>query len=101
MYTFVRRADAQKLEGQIFAVEIAQIVKKVSGYDVVLNTQAFGPGNRVYWVVRGIESLDEFQKKTALLLADPDYLGKVNEALAGEYFLPGSFEDMLLQSVDV
>jgi len=101
MYTFVRRADAQKLEAQIFAVEISQIVKKVSGYDVILNTQAFGPSNRVYWVVRGIESLDDFQKKSALLLTDPDYLGKAGEAVAGEYFIPGSFEDMLLQSVDM
>jgi hypothetical protein len=37
----------------------------------------------------------------ALLLADPDYLAKVGEAIAGDYFIPGSFEDMLLQSVDV
>jgi hypothetical protein len=45
--------------------------------------------------------LDDFQKKIALVLADPDYLAKVGEAIAGEYFIPGSFEDLLLQSVDV
>jgi hypothetical protein len=101
VYTFVRRADAQTLEAMIFAVEISQIVKKASGLDVILNTQAFGPSNRVYWVVRGIESLDDFQKKQALLLADSDYMSKVGEAVAGEYFIPGSFEDMLLQSVDM
>ena len=77
MFTWVRRADAQKLEAQIFAVEILQIVKKASGLDVILNTQVFGPVNRVYWVIRGIESLDDFQKKTALLLADPEYLAKL------------------------
>jgi hypothetical protein len=35
------------------------------------------------------------------LLANPDYLAKVAEAVGGEYFIPGSFEDALLQSVDV
>jgi hypothetical protein len=100
MYTFVRQADAQKLEAQIFAVEISQIVKK-AGLDIVLNAQVFGPTNRIYWIVRGIESLDDFQKKTAQLLANPDYLAKVGEAVGGEYFIPGSFEDALLQSVDV
>ena len=101
MYTFVRSGDGQKLESNLFAVEISKIVKKTSGLDVVLNVQHFGAGNRIYWVVRDIESLDDFQKKMALLLADPDYLAKVGEAIAGDYFIPGSFEDMLLQSVDV
>lgn len=101
MYTFVRRGDAQTYEAQIFAIEISRIVKKVSGLDVMLNVQLFGAGNRIYWVVREIGSLDEFQKKMALLLADPEYLAKVDEATSGEYFVPGSFEDLLLQSVDV
>ena len=99
MYTFVRRADAQKLEAQLFAVDIAQVVKKASGLDVMVSAQLFGPTNRVYWTVRGIESLDDFQKKTAALLADADYLAKVGESVAGEYFIPGSFEDILLQVV--
>lgn len=101
MYTFVRRGEGQKLEANLFAVEISRIVKKVSGLSVALNVQHFGAANRIYWVVRDIESLDDFQKKMALLLADPDYLAKVGEAIAGEYFIPGSFEDLLLQSVDV
>ncbi len=101
MYTFVRRGDGQRLEANVFAVEISRIVKKASGLNVVLNVQHFGVANRIYWVVRDIESLDDFQKKMALLLADPDYLAKVGEAIAGEYFIPGSFEDLLLQSVDV
>jgi hypothetical protein len=101
MYTFVRRGEGQKLEANLFAVEISRIVKKASGLDVALNVQHFGAANRFYWVVRNIESLDDFQAKLALLLADPDYLAKVGEAIAGDYFVPGSFEDLLLQSVDV
>ena len=101
MYTFVRRGDAQKLEARAFAVEISRIVKKVTGLEVVLNAEQFGAANGIYWVIRGIESLDEFQKQIAVLLADPEYLAKVNEGVAGEYFVPGSLEDLLLQSVDV
>jgi hypothetical protein len=101
MYTWVRRGDAQRLEAQVFAVEISQIVKKLTGLDVILNAQVFGPGNRVYWVIRGIDSLDDFQKKMALLQADPECLAKLGEAVDGEYFVPGSIEDILLQSFDV
>ena len=93
--------DAQKLEARAFAVEISRIVKKVTGLEVVLNVEQFGAANGIYWVIRGIESLDEFQKQIAVLLADPEYLAKVNEGVAGEYFVPGSLEDLLLQSVDV
>ena len=101
MYTFVRRGEGQKLEANLFAVEISRIVKKASGLNVALNVQIFGAANRIYWVVRDIESLDDFHEKMALVLADPDYMAKVGEAIAGEYFIPGSFEDLLLQSVDV
>ncbi len=101
MYTFVRRADAQKLEAMTFAVEIAQVVKKVSGIDVMLGAQVFGYMNRVFWVVAGIESVDDFAAKMEALNADPAYLAKVAESIAGEYFRPGSFEDALIRTVPV
>jgi hypothetical protein len=37
IYTFVRRGDGQKLEANVFAVEISRIVKKASGLNVVLS----------------------------------------------------------------
>jgi hypothetical protein len=39
IYTFVRRGDGQKLEANVFAVEISRIVKKTSGLNVVLSVQ--------------------------------------------------------------
>ena len=100
MYTFVRRADAQKMEAQTFAVEITEVVRKVTGLDVVLNTQVYGPANRIFWIATGIDSLDDFEKKMAHLLADPEYLAKVREGMDGQYITPGSIEDTLLKAID-
>ena len=72
----------------VFAIEISRIVKKVTGLDVALNVEQFGAANGIYWVIRGIESLDEFQKEVAVLLADPEYLAKVNESVAGQTLSP-------------
>ena len=99
--THLSAAARGKNSRRTYSRSRSRIVKKASGLNVALNVQHFGAANRIYWVVRDIESLDDFQKQMALLLADPDYLAKVGEAIAGEYFIPGSFEDLLLQSVDV
>jgi hypothetical protein len=48
MYTFVRRGEGQKLEANLFAVEISRIVKKASGLNVALNVQQFGAANQIY-----------------------------------------------------
>ena len=100
MYTFVRRADTQRMEAQTFAIEITKIVRKVTGLDVILNTQAYGPANRIFWIARGIDSLDDFEKKMAHLMADPEYLAKVREGIEGQYIIPGSIEDTLLKTVE-
>lgn len=100
MYTFVRRADAQRMEAQKFAIEITEVVRKVTGLDVILNTQVYGPANRIFWIARGIDSLDDFEKKMAHLMADPEYLAKVREGMEGQYIVPGSIEDTLLKTVE-
>jgi hypothetical protein len=100
VYTFVRRADAQRMEAQKFAIEITEVVRKVTGLDVILNTQVYGPANRIFWIARGIDSLDDFEKKMAHLMADPEYLAKVREGMEGQYIVPGSIEDTLLKTVE-
>jgi len=101
VYTFVRRADTQRMEAQAFAAEITDVVRKVTGLDVILSNQVYGPANRIFWIARGIESLDDFEKKMAHLMTDPEYLAKVREGIDGQYMVPGSIEDTLLRTVDI
>jgi len=101
VYTFVRRADAQRMEAQAFAVEITEVVRKVTGLDVILSTQVYGAANRIFWLATGIDSLDDFEKKMAHLLADPEYVAKVREGIDGQYMIPGSIEDTLLRTVEL
>jgi hypothetical protein len=88
------------MEAQKFAIEITEVVRKVTGLDVILNTQVYGPANRIFWIARGIDSLDDFEKKMAHLMADPEYLAKVREGMEGQYIVPGSIEDTLLKTVE-
>ena len=92
-------APGKFIEAMGFATEIAQYVKKFKGIPPVqVFIDSFGDMTTLRWVV-DYESLAAMEQVGLQMMADQEYLNKVNSSI--HVFIPGTVKDTVMRSVEV
>jgi hypothetical protein len=99
MIVFVRTTVAMPgkfTELVAFAKEIAKFIKQASGADVSVSTSIGGSATAVAWTSMA-ESLAEWEKGGATLMANPEYHALLKKAEG--LIVPGSTQDQLWRHI--
>ena len=93
-----RVAPGKFMEAMGFAIEIAKYVKKFEGLPPVhVFMDSFGDMTTLRWVV-DYENLAAMEKVNTQLIADQEYLKKVDSS--AHVFIPGSVKDTVMRLIE-
>ena len=93
-----RVAPGKFIEAMGFATEIAQYVKKFEGLPPVhVFIDSFGDMTTLRWVV-DYEDLGAMEKVNTQLMADMEYLKKVDSS--SHVFIPGTVKDTVMRLIE-
>jgi hypothetical protein len=93
-----RVAPGKFIEAMGFATEIAQYVKKFEGLPPIhVFIDSFGDMTTLRWVV-DYESLAAMETVSQQMMADQEYLQKVNSSAL--LFIPGTVKDTVMRLIE-
>ncbi len=92
-----RIAPGKFIETIGFATEIVEYLKKFEGLPPVqVFTVFFGDMTTIRWIV-DYEDLASLEKVTTQMIADQEYIEKVNSS--ADLFIPGTLKDVVMRSL--